>query len=148
MTYDRNILSKTLRATPPPHLSCFSKNSTVCWREARFGGSRGHTWSFGGLRNDVKWGQTSVGISGPELGGYFGPKWSMHNILHVPGWIWDAFRIVWGNILGSKTDLFGHIFEGTRKTCGFRKIARRVGERLVLEVRGGILGAFGDIKTM
>ena len=51
----------------------FRKNSTACRREARFGGSRGHTWSFGGPKNDVKWGQNSDGISGPKLGGYFGP---------------------------------------------------------------------------
>ena len=74
--------------------------------------------------------------------------WSMHNILDVPGWIWDAFGVVWGGILGSEADLFGNMFEGTRKTCGVREIARRAGERLVLEVRGGIIAAFGDLKTM
>ena len=51
----------------------FSKNSTACRREACFGGSRGHTWSFGGLKNDVKWDQKSDGISGPKLGGDLGP---------------------------------------------------------------------------
>ena len=62
--------------------------------------------------------------------------------------MWDAFGVVLGDILGSKTDLFGNMFEGTRETCGFRKVAWRAGERLVLEVRGGILGALGDLKTM
>ena len=50
-----------------------SKNSTACSREARFGDSRGYTWNFGGLKNDVKWGQNSDGISGPKLGGDLGP---------------------------------------------------------------------------
>ena len=68
--------------------------------------------------------------------------------LAVPGWIWDAFGNVWGDILGSKTDLFGNMFQGAQKTLDFRKLARRAGERLVLEVRGGILGGLGDIKTM
>jgi hypothetical protein len=44
--------------------------------------------------------------------------------------------------------MFGNIFEGTQTTFDFRKIARRAGERLVLEVRGGTLGALGDLKTM
>ena len=68
--------------------------------------------------------------------------------LAVPGWIRDAFGVVWGHILGSKTDMFGNMFEGTQKTFDFRKLARRAGERLVSEVRGGILGALGDLKTM
>jgi hypothetical protein len=63
-------------------------------------------------------------------------------------WIWDAFGDVRGDIFGSKTDLFGNMFEGTQKTLDFRKLARRAGERLVLEVRGGILGALGDLKTI
>ena len=50
----------------------------------------------------------------------------------VPEWIWDAFGVVWGYILGSKTDIFGNSFEGIRKTVDFRKLARRAGERLVL----------------
>ena len=62
--------------------------------------------------------------------------------------IWVAVGVVWGDILGSKTNLFGNMFETTRKTCGFRKMARRAGERLVLEVRGGILGALGDLQTI
>ena len=70
----------------------------------------------------------------------------MYNIL--PGMDLGCVREVWGDILGSKTDLFGDMFEGIRKTFGFRKIARRAGERLVLEVRGGILGALGDLKTI
>ena len=72
----------------------------------------------------------------------------MYNILRDPGWIWDAFGVVWEDILGSQTDLFGNMFEGTRKTCGFRKIARSARERLVLKVRGVILGVLGDLKTM
>ena len=64
------------------------------------------------------------------------------------GWMLDAFGVVWGNIFGSKTHIFGDMFEGTQKTFDFRKLARRAGERLVLEVRGGILGALGDLKTM
>ena len=68
--------------------------------------------------------------------------------LAVPGWIWDAFGVVWGDIFGSKIDIFDNIYEGTQDFFRFRKIARRAGERLVLEVRGGILGALGDLKTM
>ncbi len=64
------------------------------------------------------------------------------------GWMLDAFGVVFEDILGSQTDLFGDIFEGTQKTFDFRKLARRAGEKLVLQVRGGILGAVGDIKTM
>ena len=63
-------------------------------------------------------------------------------------WIWDDFGVVWGDILVSETYLSGNIFKGTQNTFGFREIARRADERLVLEVRGGILGAFGDLKTM
>ena len=68
--------------------------------------------------------------------------------LAVPGWIWDAFGVVWGDIFGSQIDIFDNMFEGTQNIFRFRKIARRPGERLVLEVRGGILGAFGDLNTM
>ena len=38
--------------------------------------------------------------------------------------------------------------KGLRKFLDFRKLARRAGERLVLEVRGDILGALGDSKTI
>ena len=47
----------------------------------------------------------------------------------------------------SRTDLFGNILKGIRNTFGFRKIARRAGQRFVLEYRGGILGAFGELKN-
>ena len=59
----------------------------------------------------------------------------------------DAFGVVLGDILGSKADMLGNIFEGTQKTFDFRKLTRRAGERLGLEVRGGILGALGDLKN-
>ena len=52
-------------------------------------------------------------------------------------------------ILGSNIDVFSNMFEDFRKTLDFSKeIELRAGERLVLEVRGGILGALGDLQTL
>ena len=92
-------------------------------------------WNFGTGVRRIVWSK-----SGPRIISFLSRSES--------AWIWDAFGVVWGDIFGSKTDIVGDIFEGTQKTFDFRKLARRAGERLVLQVRGGILGAVGDIKTM
>ena len=93
--------------------------------------SLGDPWgSFGGL--------------GGSLGVPWGLLWSPAGICRAPEWIWDAFGVVLGGILGSKTYVLGNKFDEFWKTLDFRNIARRAGERLFSEVQGGKIGALGD----